>query len=52
MRWDLTTFSSLFNQITQNLNQQFSKDPDLSRWVVPRWSDNEDPSFSERIAIH
>ena len=34
------------------LNQQFSKDSDLSRGVVPRWSENEDPSFSERIAIH
>jgi hypothetical protein len=34
------------------LNQQFSKDSDLSRGVVPRWSENEDPSFRERIAIH
>src|SRR5579862_1113201 len=34
------------------LNQQFSEDPDLSRGVVPRWSDNVDPDFGERIAIH
>ena len=34
------------------LNQQFSKDPDLSRGVVPWWSDDENPAFSERIANH
>jgi len=39
-------------KLPKMLNQQFSKDPDLSRGVVPRWSDNEDPAFSERIAIH
>jgi hypothetical protein len=34
------------------INQQFRKDSDLSHGVVPRWSDNEDPDFGERIAIH
>jgi hypothetical protein len=39
-------------KLPKMLNQQFSKDPDLSCGVVPRRSDNEDPAFSERIAIH
>ena len=39
-------------KLSKMLNQQFSKDSDLSRGVVPRWSENEDPSFRERIAIH
>jgi hypothetical protein len=34
------------------LNQQFREDSDLSRRVVPRWSDDEDPDFGERIVIH
>ena len=34
------------------LNQQFREDSDLSRRVVPRWSDDEDPNFGERIVIH
>ena len=28
------------------LNQQFGKDPDLSRRVVPWWSDDEHPAFA------
>ena len=38
--------------LSKMLNQQFGKDSHLSLWVVPRWSENEDPSFRERIAIH
>jgi hypothetical protein len=38
--------------LPEMFNQQFSKDPDLSRGVVPRWSDNVDPDFGERIATH
>jgi hypothetical protein len=38
--------------LSKMLNQQFSKDPNLSPGVVSRWSDNENPTFSERIPIH
>ena len=33
-------------------NQQFSKDPHLSRRVKPWWSDYENTAFSQRIANH
>ena len=39
-------------KIPKVLDQQFRKDSDLSRGVMPRWSDNEEPDFAERIAIH
>jgi len=48
--WTRGTFVRM--RASKMLNQQFSKDSDLSRGVVPRWSENEDPSFRERIAIH
>jgi hypothetical protein len=34
------------------LNQQLSKNPDLSRGVVSRWPDNEEASFRERMIFH
>jgi hypothetical protein len=34
------------------LNQQFSKDADLSGGVMSRWSDNEEPSLGERMIFH
>jgi hypothetical protein len=33
-------------------NHQFRKDSDLSRGVMPRRSDNEEPDFAQRIVIH
>ena len=39
-------------ELPEMLDQQFSQDPDFSRRVVPRWSDNVDADFGERIAIH